>query len=100
MTLYSSPTINAPRTTLSAVITASSATISLASTIGLQTSGILIVDRVDSSDNLTPTLQEYISFTARSSAVISGLTRGVSNSSPLIHGSGAIVEGIPSTLHL
>ena len=97
--LYSAATINAPQTTLSAAITASAVTISLASVIGLQTSGILVLDRIDSSNNETPTLREYLSYTSRSTNVFSGITRGISNSSPLAHGSGSVVEAVSSVLH-
>ncbi len=97
--LYSAATINAPKTTLSAAITSSAVTISLASVIGLQTTGILVLDRIDSSENETPTLSEYLSYTSRSTNVFSGITRGISNSSPLAHGSGAVVEAVSSTLH-
>jgi hypothetical protein len=97
--LYSTATINAFTTKLAAAITASSATISLVTSYGLRTNGILVIDRVDSDENLTPTKREYISFTARSGDVISGVTRGLSNSSPLSHALSAVVDDVFTVHH-
>jgi len=57
--------------------------------------GILVVDRVDSSGNETPTKVEYIAFTGVSGSTVTGLTRGLAGSTTQDHSAGAIVEFVP-----
>jgi len=57
--------------------------------------GTLVIDRVDTSGNSTPTKREYITFTGVSGADLTGLTRGSANSTDQVHAVGAIVELVP-----
>lgn len=57
--------------------------------------GTLVIDRVDSNGNLTPSLTEYISFTGVSGSTVTGLVRGLAGTSDIAHSIGAIVEFVP-----
>jgi hypothetical protein len=61
--------------------------------------GILVIDRVNSSGTSTPTTREYVSYTGISTNTITGVTRGVGNSTAQAHSSGAIVEEVLSVTH-
>ena len=60
--------------------------------------GILVIDRVDVNGNLTPTKTEYISFTGVSGSTVTGLTRGLANTTDQDHAAGAIVEFVPDVV--
>lgn len=60
--------------------------------------GTLVIDRVDANGNLTPTKTEYISFTGVSGSTVTGLTRGLANSTNQDHSAGAIVEFVPDVI--
>lgn len=64
----------------------------------VQTPGVFVVDRVDSSGNKTPTVREYISFTGQSTTNLTGLTKGLGGSTDQQHSVGAIVEFIPDVV--
>jgi hypothetical protein len=100
--LYNVPTQNAIQRTLGNTLNASeTATITFSTSVSgvLQAStsipGILVVDRVDSNGNLTPSLTEYISFTGVSGSTVTGLVRGLAGTSDIAHSIGAIVEFVP-----
>lgn len=60
--------------------------------------GILVIDRVDANGNETPTKTEYISFTGVTGSTVTGLTRGLANSTDQDHSAGAIVEFVPDVI--
>lgn len=60
--------------------------------------GILVIDRVDANGNETPTKTEYISFTGVSGSTVTGLTRGLANTTNQDHAAGAIVEFVPDVI--
>lgn len=100
--LYNVPTQNAVQRTLANTLNAGEVlTITFATSVSsvLQAStsipGILVVDRVDSNGNLTPSLTEYISFTGVSGSTVTGLVRGLAGTSDIAHSIGAIVEFVP-----
>jgi hypothetical protein len=100
--LYNVPLENGVQLTLqNALLTGETTTITFtaAVTSKLQASatipGILVVDRVDSNGVETPTKTEYISFTGVTGSTVTGLVRGLANSTAQDHSAGAIVEFVP-----
>lgn len=96
--LYEAPSINGFQARLDGTLDTTSTTIALDSTSGLVAPGIVTIDRIDGSNNDTPTKREYITFTGISSNSITGVTRGVV-STVQTHNSGAIVEAQPTVTH-
>lgn len=103
--LYNVPLENGVQLTLqNALLTGETGTITFtaAVTSKLQASstipGILVVDRVDANGNETPTKTEYISFTGVTGSTVTGLVRGLANSTNQDHSAGAIVEFVPDVV--
>ena len=99
-----SPTVNNFNTTLNGAIGSTTTTINLNSVTGLQNlAGILVIDRVDSSGNLTPSKQEWIYFTGVSGSSVTlpdvANGRGVAGSTAQSHSDGAIVEAVMDVSH-
>jgi len=79
--------------TLSTGVTSS---VTLNNTTGIQDApGVIVVDRVDSNNETTPTKREFIEYTGVSGSTLTGLTRGLGGSTDQEHAVGAIVEFIP-----
>jgi len=103
--LYNVPVENGVQLTLqNALLTGATSTITFTASVAskLQASatipGILVIDRVDANGNETPTKTEYISFTGVSGSTVTGLTRGLANSTDQDHSAGAIVEFVPDVV--
>ena len=103
--LYNVPLENGVQLTLqNALLTGETSTITFTASVTakLQASssipGILVIDRVDANGNETPTKTEYISFTGVSGSTVTGLTRGLANSTNQDHAAGAIVEFVPDVV--
>jgi len=92
-------TSNAFSTTLNGSIGSGDTTITLNSTTGLQTPGVLTIDRQDGSGNNTPTLREYITFTGINGSQLTGVARGVAGSTAQSHNSGALAEETMTVTH-
>jgi hypothetical protein len=100
--LYSVPLENSVQLTLqNALLTGETSTITFTASVTtkLQASatvkGILVIDRVDANGTETPTKTEYISFTGVSGSTVTGLTRGLANTTNQDHSAGSIVELVP-----
>jgi hypothetical protein len=103
--LYNVPLENGVQLTLqNALLTGETTTITFTASVTskLQASssipGILVVDRVDSNGVETPTKTEYISFTGVTGSTVTGLVRGLANSTAQDHSAGAIVEFVPDVV--
>jgi hypothetical protein len=103
--LYNVPLENGVQLTLqNALLTGETTTITFTASVTskLQASasipGILVVDRVDANGNETPTKTEYISFTGVVGSTVTGLVRGLANSTNQDHSAGAIVEFVPDVV--
>lgn len=103
--LYSVPLENGVQLTLqNALLTGEISTITFTGSVTskLQASasmpGILVIDRVDANGNETPTKTEYISFTGVTGSTVTGLVRGLSNTTDQDHAAGAIVELVPDVV--
>jgi len=103
--LYNVPLENGVQLTLqNALLTGVTTTITFTASVTskLQASasipGILVIDRVDANGNETPTKTEYISFTGVTGSTVTGLTRGLANSTNQDHAAGAIVEFVPDVV--
>jgi len=97
--IWKAATSNAFSTDLNGNITSGDETIALTSASGLQYPGIIVVDRVNSLDEATPLLREYISYTGITSNSLTGCSRGVASSTAQAHLSGATVEEVFSVTH-
>jgi len=97
--LWKASTVNAFSTSLDGSITLSDTSINLTSVVGLQAPGILVIDRVDSENESTDSLREYISFDSILGNSVTDVTRGVANSVAQAHTSGAVVEEALSVTH-
>lgn len=95
--LYQVPTQNSLQYTLDSAYTAGGTTLTLSSTLTgiVQAPGVCVVDRVDSSGNLTATKRDYFTFTGVSGAQLTGVAGGLAGSTNQDHAVGAIVEFIP-----
>ena len=93
---YKAPTSNFWSTTLNGAINDSVDTITLSSTTGLQSPGVLIIDREDGNGTATPSAREIISYTGISSNDLTGVTRAFDNSTARSHSTGALVEAVPT----
>jgi hypothetical protein len=103
--LYNVPLENGVQLTLqNALLTGETTTITFTASVTskLQASasipGILVIDRVDANGNETPTKTEYISFTGVTGSTVTGLVRGLANSTNQDHAVGAIVEFVPDVV--
>jgi hypothetical protein len=103
--LYNVPLENGVQLTLqNALLTGETTTITFTASVTskLQASasipGILVIDRVDANGTETPTKTEYISFTGVTGSTVTGLVRGLANSTNQDHSAGAIVELVPDVV--
>lgn len=94
-TFYQAPTANFVQKTLSGAISDSDTTITLSSTTNLQAPGVIVIDRVDTSGNLSSGNREVISYTGINSNQLTGCTRGFDNSTARAHADGAVIETTP-----
>lgn len=97
--LIYAPTVDNFNTTLNGAISDVATTITLNSVTGLQNkAGILVIDRVDTSGNLTPSKQEWVYFNGVSGSSVTLPSavdgRGVGGSTAQSHSDGAIVEAV------
>ena len=92
MALYTAPTSNFFSTTLNGAIDNSVTTITLNSVTGLQSPGILIINREDGNGVATPNSREFISYTGISGSDLTGVTREVDGSTARAHSDGSLVE--------
>lgn len=97
--LWALGTANAFSTTLNGSITDSDSSITLTTVSGLVAPGVLVIDRLDSSNVSTPNTREYISFTGISTSTLTGVSRGLGSSTAQSHSSGAKVEECFSISH-
>jgi hypothetical protein len=97
--LWKEGTSNAFSTTLDGNITLSDTSITLTTATGLQSPGIIVIDRIDNNGNATPTVREYVSYTGISTNTLTGCSRGLGGSSAQSHSSAAIVEEVLSVDH-
>jgi uncharacterized protein YjbI with pentapeptide repeats len=100
--LYNVPLENSVQLVLqNALLTGETTTITFTSSVTskLQASstmkGVLVIDRVDANGTETPTKTEYIAFTGVTGSTVTGLTRGLANTTDQDHAAGAIVELVP-----
>ena len=91
---YKAPTSNYWSTTLNGAINDSVTTITLTSTTGLQSPGVLVINREDGSGTATPSAREIIHYTGVSGNDITGVTRGEENGTARAHSDGALVEAV------
>lgn len=103
--LYNVPLENGVQlTTQNALLTGVTTTITFTASVTskLQASasipGILVIDRVDANGVETPTKTEYISFTGVTGSTVTGLVRGLANTTDQDHSAGAIVEFVPDVV--
>lgn len=94
MPVYAAPTQNFLQKTLDAeLLEGVTASATLNNTTGLQNlPGVMLIDRIDTNDNPTPTKREIIAFSGTSGATVTTLSRGLAGSSDQDHAVGAIVE--------
>ena len=95
--LYQVPVQNALQYTLDTGYTSGGNALTLnSSLVGIiQAPGVCVVDRIDSSGNLTATKRDYFTFTGVSGQQITGCVGGLAGSTNQDHSVGAIVEFIP-----
>jgi len=75
------------------LLTGVTASATLNNVTGLQNKkGLMVIDRVDGNNNLTPNKREYISFDGTSGVTVTTLGRGLAGSTDQDHAVGAIVE--------
>lgn len=92
--LYYPSTVNGLQKTLDAsLLTGVTASATLNNVTGIQNlKGVMVIDRVDGNNNLTPNKREYIGFAGTSGSTVVTLTRGLAGSTDQDHAVGAIVE--------
>jgi len=96
--LYSAPTNNAVQKTLTSILAAGNTTsAALSDVVGIPNlPGVMVIDRVNTSNVATPSIREYIAYTGTSGSTVTGLTRNVDNGgTDQAHAVGAIVEFVP-----
>lgn len=101
MPLYAPPTKNAIQKTLtSQLLSGVTASAALSDVVGIPNlPGIMVIDRVNTSNVATPTVREYIAYTGTSGSTVTGLTRNVDNGgTDQDHAVGAIVEFVPDVI--
>lgn len=92
MSIYLPPTASFVQKTLSGAVTSSQTTITLNNTTNLQAPGTIVIDRVDSAGNLTPSAREIIAYTSINGNDLQNCTRGFDGSTAADHSDGAICE--------
>lgn len=94
-TIKQVPTSNSLSYTLDSGYSAGGTTLVLNQSVAgtVQAPGVVVVDRIDSSGNKTPTKRTYYYFTGVSSATLTGVS--VADGTDQSHGIGAIVEFTP-----
>ena len=92
--IYYPPTQNGLQKVLDAeLLTGVTASATLSNTTGIQNKkGVMVIDRIDSNNNLTPNKREYISFDGTSGSTVVTLVRGLAGSTDQDHSVGAVVE--------
>lgn len=90
------PTGNNKQYTLDSQIAAGASSLTLNQSVAgiVRAPGYLVIDRIDSSGNVTATKREYKYFTGVSGANLTGLTN--SDGTDQVHAVGAIVEFVPN----
>lgn len=99
--LLNVPTQNSIQYTLDSQLSAgatSSLTLNQSVSGVVQAPGVCVIDRIDSSGNVTASKREYIKFSGVSGSQLTGLTRAQGGSSDQVHSVGAIVEFIPDVV--
>lgn len=91
---YFAPTTNFWSTTLNGTIDSSASTITLTTTSGLQSPGVVIINREDGLNNATPNAREVIAYTGISGNDLTGCVRGYDNSTARSHTTGSLVESV------
>lgn len=91
---YKAPTSNYWSTTLNGAINDSVDTITLTSTTGLQSPGVIVIDREDGGGDATAGAREVVHYTGVSGNDLTGCTRGEENSTARSHNDGALVEAV------
>jgi len=92
---------NAFSTTLNGTITDSDTSMTLTSVTGLNTGGgVLVLDRVNSGGTETPGQREFVTYTGITTKTLTGITRGVNNSTAQEHSSGAVIEETWTVVHV
>lgn len=88
------PLQNGLQKTLDAqLLTGVTASATLNNVTGIQNlKGVMVIDRVDGNNNLTPNKREYVGFSGTSGSTVVTLTRGLAGSTDQDHAVGAIVE--------
>jgi hypothetical protein len=88
------PTQDGLQKTLSAsLLTGVTASATLNNVTGIQNlKGLMVIDRVDANNVLTPNKREYITFSGTSGSTVVTLVRGLAGSTDQDHAVGAIVE--------
>lgn len=103
--LWEAPLVEEWKAKLSDSISDTSTYFGLVSTASLNPDqlvapGVLVINRIDSSELSTPGKREYISFTSKpSGATIYGVTRGLGGSNAQAHAGNSWIEAISSTDH-
>ncbi len=99
-TLYKVPIQNSIQYTLDSQIAAGATSLTLNQSVTgiVQAPGVLVIDRVDSSGNKTPSKRDYKTFTGVSGAQLTGLSGGLAGSSDQVHEVGAVVEFMPDII--
>lgn len=89
------PTSNNQQYTLDAQIAAGAGSLTLNQSVAgvIRAPGYVVIDRIDTSGNKTPTKREYKKFTGVSGANLTGLTNV--DGTDQVHAVGAIVEVVP-----
>jgi hypothetical protein len=98
MPLYSSPSSNAVQKTLTSILAAGNTTsAALSDVVGIPNlPGVMVIDRVNTSNVATPSVREYIAYTGTSGSTVTGLTRNVDNGgTDQAHAVGSVVEFVP-----
>lgn len=93
--IYTAPTANAVQKTLdAALLSGVTAAATLNNVVNIPNApGIMVIDRVDSNGNPTPSKREYVAYTGTSGSTVTGLTRNIDSAgTDQDHNVGAIVE--------
>ena len=97
--LWSVGSSNAFSTTASGSVGAGDTSITLTNATGLQSPGVIIIDRVNANAVATPSAREYVSFTGISTNTLTGCVRGLGGSTAQAHASASVVEEVWSVTH-
>jgi len=94
MAFYKAPTTNYWSTTLNGAINDSVDTITLTTATGLQSSGVVVINREDGNGTATPGAREIVHYTGISSNDLTGCTRGEEGETARAHVDGSLVEAV------